>query len=93
VIVQDDLLTESRLTTVMVAPLTTNLKRAVAIGNVSLEPKESGLAKPCVALACQVMCIDKVWLDERVRALPRRALREVDSGLSLALGLGAARSR
>jgi mRNA interferase MazF len=93
VVVQDDLLTESRLATVMVVPLTTNLKRAVAIGNVSLEPKESGLVKPCVALVCQVMCIDKLLLDERVRALPRRALREVDSGLSLALGLGARRSR
>ena len=92
VVVQDDLLTESRLATVMVVPLTTNLKRAVAVGNVSLDAKDSGLAKPCVALVCQVMCIDKVWLDERVRALPRRALRELDSGLSLALGLGAGRS-
>jgi mRNA interferase MazF len=92
VIVQDDLLTESRLATVMIVPLTTNLRRAIAIGNVSLEPKESGLAKPCVALVCQVMCIDKAWLDERIRALPRRALRELDGGLRLALGLGAGRS-
>jgi mRNA-degrading endonuclease toxin of MazEF toxin-antitoxin module len=77
---------------VMVVPLTTNLKRGLATGNVSLEPKETGLAKPCVALVCQVICLDKVWFDERIRALSRRALRDVDSGSRLALGLGVGRT-
>jgi mRNA interferase MazF len=43
VIVQDDLLTESRLGTVMVAPITSNLKRGAAAGNVTLDIKASGL--------------------------------------------------
>src|SRR6185369_14129219 len=44
-IVQDDLLTASALSTVMVVPLTTNLRRAEAIGNVRLPRRDSGLAK------------------------------------------------
>lgn len=86
-IVQDDLLTESRLGTVMVVPLTSNLNRARAIGNVSLSPRDTGLSKTSVALVCQVMTIDKDWMDERVRKVPRRVADKLDSGLRLALGL------
>ena len=49
-VVQDDLLTASRLATVMVVPLTTNLDRAKALGNVLLSSSETGFAKPSVAL-------------------------------------------
>jgi mRNA interferase MazF len=90
-VVQDDLLTVSRLGTVMVVPLTTNLKRAAAIGNVQLSPRESGLAKPSVALVCQVVTVDKSLFESRVGSLSRRKLAEVDQGLRLVLGLGAAR--
>jgi mRNA interferase MazF len=86
-IVQDDLLTESRLATVMVVPLTSNLKRSVAVGNIELSAAASGLAKPSVALVCQVMTVDKDWLAERAGSLPRRTMRDVDKGLKLALGL------
>ena len=87
VIVQDDLLTESRLATVMVAPLTSNLRRGVAIGNVRLEPRETGLSKPSVALVCQVMTVDKALLSESCGDVPQPALRKIDAGLALALGL------
>lgn len=87
VIVQDDLLTESRLATVMIVPLTSNLGRAEAIGNVLLEPSETGLRRASVALVCQVMTLDKDALTEVVGALPRRAIRKLDEGIKLALGL------
>jgi mRNA interferase MazF len=87
VVVQDDLLTESRLATVMVVPLTSNLRRAVAIGNLELKARDTGLARPSVAVVCQVMAIDKHLLTERIGALPRRAVTKLDAGLRLALGL------
>ena len=87
-IVQDDLLTDSLLHTVMVVPLTTNLKRALAIGNVELSARETGLPKPSVALVCQVLTVDKQLFDERVGSLSRRKLVDVERGLRLALGLG-----
>ncbi|HEV8244990.1 MAG TPA: type II toxin-antitoxin system PemK/MazF family toxin, partial [Polyangiaceae bacterium] len=59
VVVQDDLLTSSKLATVMVVPLTSNLRRGAAIGNVTLEPQDTGLPRQSVALVCQVLTIDK----------------------------------
>ena len=86
-IVQDDLLTASRLATVMVVPLTTNLQRALAIGNVRLSAAETGLTRESVALVCQVLTLDKDFLDESSGTLPRRKMLTVDAGLRLALDL------
>lgn len=86
-IVQDDLLTASRLATVMVVPLTTNLRRALAAGNVLLGTSETGLKKESVALVCQVLTLDKDFLDEEMGALSRRRLQAIDAGLRLAFDL------
>jgi mRNA interferase MazF len=88
-VVQDDHLTASALSTVMVVPLTTNLRRAEAIGNVALSPRDTGLSRQSVALVCQVMTLDKTFLDAPARRLPARIMRAVDAGLRLALSLGA----
>lgn len=87
-VVQDDHLTLSALSTVMVVPLTTNVRRAAALGNVPLSKHDSGLPRESVALVCQVMTLDKTFLDEPVRRLPARLMRAVDAGLRLALSLG-----
>ncbi len=87
VIVQDELLTESRLGTVMVAPMTSNLKRALAAGNVAVTSKQSGLPKPSVVMVCQVMTVDRSLFAEQIGSLPHRILSDVDRGLALALGL------
>ncbi len=86
-VVQDDLLTDSRLQTVMVVPLTTNLKRAEAIGNVLLHASATGLRRDSVALVCQVITVDKELFTELAGSLPRRVQTRVDSGLKLALDL------
>lgn len=77
----------SRLATIMVVPLTTNLRRAQAIGNVLLDTSETGLKKESVALVCQVLTLDKEFFDEQVGGLSRRSLQAVDKGLRLALDL------
>jgi mRNA interferase MazF len=86
-IVQDDHLTASALSTVMVVPLTTNLRRAAAVGNVPLSRQDTGLARESVALVCQVMTLDKAFLDVPARRLPARIMRSVDVGLRLTLSL------
>ena len=90
-IVQDDLLTDSLLGTVMVVPLTSNLRRGLAIGNVEIPAKQSGLPRESVALVCQVMTVDKSLFAEQQGSLSRRMMAEVDQGLALALGLQRAR--
>ena len=87
-VVQDDLLTASALSTVMVVPLTTNLRRAKAVGNVPLGRRDTGLPRDSVALVCQVLTLDKTALDAPARKLPTRLMRSVDAGLRLALSLG-----
>lgn len=86
-IVQDYLLTQSALGTVMVAPITSNIRRAEAIGNVLLQPRDSGLDRESVVLVCQVTSVDKAFLTELVGSLPSRARKAVDAGLGLALSL------
>lgn len=87
-IVQEDSLTRSRLRTVMVVPVTSNLKRAAAPGNVMLARSYSGLRVESVALACQVLTIDKEFLTGRVATLPASVMARIDAGLRLTLALG-----
>jgi mRNA interferase MazF len=86
-VVQDDLLNDSALRTVMVVPLTSALGKAEAIGNVLLGLSDSGLDRPSVAVVCQVTTVDKAFLTELVGSLPARLRRAVDSGMKLALSL------
>jgi len=87
-IVQEDSLTRSRLCTVMVVPITSNLKRAAAPGNVTLARSHSGLRVESVALGCQVLTIDKEFLTSRIGTLPSSTMARIDSGLRLTLALG-----
>lgn len=88
VIVQDDALTRSKLHTVMVVPITSNLKRGAAPGNVVLARSHSRLRVESVALVCQVLTLDKHFLSERVSALPKSTMARIDDGLRQVLSLG-----
>jgi mRNA interferase MazF len=87
VVVQADEFNASRITTVMVVPLTSNSRLAGAPGNVLLTAAETRLGKASVANVSQVLTIDKSFLLDAVRTLPARRLKEIDAGLRLALAL------
>lgn len=87
VIVQEDSLTRSKLQTVMVIPITSNLKRASAPGNVMLARAHSRLHVESVALVCQVLTIDKYFLTEQIAMLPTSTMERIDAGLRLTLAL------
>ncbi len=86
-IVQSNPFNQSRIGTVIVAVVTSNLALAEAPGNVRLAKAEAGLPKPSVVNVSQVLTIDRELLTLRVRALPNRAMQRVDDGLRLVLGL------
>jgi mRNA interferase MazF len=86
-IIQANSFNDSRIATVVVAALTTNLSRASAPGNVALARSDSGLTKSSVVNISQLLTADRVELTERVRTLPAQAMRQVDDGLRLMLGL------
>lgn len=86
VIVQCDALNQSRIATVICVPLTSNLKWALAPGNVSLSTRVTGLPKDSVANVSQVISLDKSLLAERVGKLPRPKLELLFTGIDLVLG-------
>jgi mRNA interferase MazF len=86
-VIQSDPFNESRISTAVVAVITSNLALAEAPGNVRTSKAETGLSKPSVVNVSQVVTVDKGLLTERVRMLPSATLTRVDEGLRLVLGL------
>jgi mRNA interferase MazF len=87
VIVQVDSFNNSRVSTVLLVPLTRTLEWAKAPGNVLLRPKQTGLKHPSVANVSQVTVSDRRRLVERAGTLPGVAMSQVDEGLRQVLGL------
>jgi len=87
VVVQCNPFNQSRIATVIVAIVTSNLALADAPGNVRVGKSESGLAKPSVVNVSQLATLDRELLTQRVRGLPADKMRQIDEGLRLALGL------
>ena len=63
-VVQIDRLSRSRLATVAVVTLTSNLRLADVPGNVLVEPENSGLPHPSVVNVSQLISADKSLLDD-----------------------------
>ncbi len=85
VVVQNNLFNRSRINTVVVCALTSNLKRGSAPGNVLLSPGEAGLPKPSVVNVSQIFTVDKSDLVEKIGALAPQRVREVLDGIHLLL--------
>jgi mRNA interferase MazF len=86
VVVQCDVLNQSRVNTVVCVPLTTNLKWADAPGNVLLAARATGLSKESVANVSLIVAIDKRQMTESVGKLTRRELDLVLGGIDTLLG-------
>lgn len=87
VVVQSNPFNDSRIATVIVATLTSNLMLSAVGGNVRLSKTETGLAKASVVNVSQLSTIDRVLLTKRVRGLSADAMRRIDEGLRLVLSL------
>jgi mRNA interferase MazF len=81
VVVQDDVFNHSRISTVVVCALTSNLKRASEPGNVLLEPGEGNLPRQSVVVVSQVSSVDKARLGERIGALSDARVEQILAGL------------
>jgi len=85
VVVQNNLFNRSQTRTVVVCPLTSNLKRANAPGNVLLDKKEANLPKPSVVNVSQVFTVDKTQLSEHIGTLSSKRVREILNGIKLVI--------
>ena len=85
IVVQNNLFNASRINTVVVCTLSTNLKRAKAPGNVLLPKGEANLAKQSVVNISQIYTVDRSDLVERIGQVSSKRLKQVLSGLKLLL--------
>jgi mRNA interferase MazF len=81
VVVQDDVFNHSRVTTVIVCALTSNLHRANEPGNVLLEVGEGNLPEHSVVVVSQVSSVDKLRLGERIGSLSDTRVEQILAGL------------
>jgi mRNA interferase MazF len=86
-VIQSNSFNDSRIASVIVAIITTNLAIEAAPGNVRLRKTDSGLSKPSVVNVSQLFTIDRSLLTEKVRALPSQTMQQVEAGLRLVLNL------
>ncbi len=85
VVVQNDLFNRSRINTVVLCALTSNLKRAAVPGNVLLEKGEANLAKDSVVSISQIVTVDRSDLLEKIGSLRPGRVRQIIQGLKLLL--------
>ena len=86
-VVQVDEFNESRIQTVIVAAITSNLRLAAAPGNVLCRRRDSGLRKDSVVNVSQLLTLDKSFLSAHIKPLPAPLMRSVEAGIRLVLGL------
>ena len=77
---------ESRISTVIVVIITSNLRLAAAPGNVRLDAREAGISKESVVNVSQVLTLDKGRMIERIVHLPGDRMAEVEDGLRRVMG-------
>lgn len=81
VVIQDDVLNRSRVHTVIVCALTSNLDRANEPGNVLLDADEGSLPKRSVLVVSQVSSVEKSKLGDSIGALSPERVDQILDGL------------
>ena len=83
VVIQNNVFNRSRISTVVVCTLTSNLRRAVAPGNVLLEVGEADLPDQSVINVSQILTVSKTKLGEKIGTLSAERVRQILDGVRL----------
>jgi mRNA interferase MazF len=82
VVVQNNITNHSRISTVVVCSLTSNLRRAASPGNVLLRAGEANLPRRSVVNVSQLYTLDKSRLGKRIGTLSPERVREIVAGVT-----------
>lgn len=82
-VIQNNVFNESRINTVVICALTSNLKRSNAPGNVLLKKGEGNLPKDTVVNITQIITVNKSDLVEKIGTLPSSKSRQIFEGIKL----------
>jgi len=80
-LIQDDVFNRSRINTVIVCALTSNLNRANEPGNVLLDFGEGNLPRQSVLIVSQVSSVNKTQLGEYIDTLSDRRAEQILDGM------------
>ncbi len=83
VVIQNNIFNSSRISTVVVCALTSNLKWAKAPGNVLLKKGEGNLPKDSLVNVSQIETIDKSFLIKKVGSLSPSRVKQIIEGVRL----------
>ena len=86
-VVQNDILNDSNLNTVVMIAITSTMKFGELPGNVILRKGEANLPKRCVINVTQIKSVDKKSIKEKIGTLSKERVGEVDEGLKLVMKL------
>lgn len=81
VVVQDDVFNHSRIATVVVCALTSNLNKAFGPGNVLLDVGEGGLPQRSVIVVSQISSVEKSHLGAKVGSVCADRVDQAVAGL------------
>ncbi len=81
VVVQDNLFNHSRIHTVVICALTSNIKRASMPGNVTLEVGEANLPKSSVVEVSKLSSVDKAQLGDYIGTLNEERVNQILAGM------------
>ena len=87
VVVQSDAFNRSRIGTVVVVVITSNLRLLDAPGNVLLTSRSAGLSRDSVANVSQIVTVDRAVLTERVSQLDAATMVAIVRGMRVVLDL------
>ncbi len=85
-VIQSDILNDSKLNTVVMLAVTSTLKLGELPGNVVLGKGEANMPKRCVINVTQIKSVDKQSLRELIGTISRTRLNEVFEGLRIVTG-------
>ena len=84
-VIQNDILNDSKLNTVVMLAITSTMKFGELPGNVILRIGEANLPKKCVINTTQIKSVDKTSIKEMIGTLTKKRMDEVHEGLKLVL--------
>jgi mRNA interferase MazF len=84
-VVQNNILNDSNLNTVVMVAITSTMKFGDLPGNVVLRKGEANLPRKCVVNVTQIKSVDKKSIKEEIGTLSSQKLEQVQEGLKLIL--------
>ena len=86
-VIQNDVLNDSKLNTVIMLAITSTLKFGELPGNVVLQKDEANMPKRCVVNVTQIKAVDKKSLREKIGTISDKRMAEVYQGIKLVMNI------